>query len=209
MNENDPISRPSRIEPEIWYSIPPGSRIRLLRRIEDTFPLDPEQYFELRRLPYWTCYEPEDGLPAEWFNRRGFLLPMYRPGGSRHELFRRWRRQYRVRRYIHRAVVAGLRAWWRMYREWVWGALIVLYGVTGIGIQNALRICYGEFAAGGLYFGGFILMLALYVLLVRPLLYRQLGPLVVRQCTEWRIRKAFRRTEGCDNGGADRAEATK
>jgi hypothetical protein len=87
--------RPVDVPVDLWDSIPEGFRLRWLKRSQFAHALSFDQYYALARLPYWMFYGPEHGAPADWYNDQGYLLPKYRPGGGRHDEFRRWRHEYR------------------------------------------------------------------------------------------------------------------
>ena len=67
-----PIRRPESFPEEVWNRLKPGERVRTLRVNSDLVFLGVEIYEALARLPFWAFYGPEDGLPAEYFNDRGF-----------------------------------------------------------------------------------------------------------------------------------------
>lgn len=87
---------PGEIAQQVWEELPPGARLRLLRKADLYWRLSGQEYERLRRVPYWAFYGPEDGAPLDWFNPRGYLLPKYRPGGGKFEEFRQWRRRARA-----------------------------------------------------------------------------------------------------------------
>jgi hypothetical protein len=93
--------RPRNTPDAVWDSIPPGTRIRFVRKNQYRLDLTPEQYAPLYRLPYWSLYGPEHGAPTSWFNPDGYLLPKFQPGGGRFSEFQSWRRRFRSLRWLH------------------------------------------------------------------------------------------------------------
>jgi hypothetical protein len=199
MKESDPVSRPSRIDEETWGAIPPGERIRFLRWGEESFFLDPDQYEELRSLPFWTFYGPEDGLPANWFNTRGFLLPRFRPGGPDYGIFRIWRRLYKLRRYVGSRLRNEINRCWQNHNEWFWLPYLFIYFFAGLVLHVNLSARYGDFAGSGLYFL-VLIVLAMAFLLFASVFNLFLRPRLAAAFVEWQIRRVLKsRPESLDN----------
>lgn len=114
INELDPIRRPAEVDEEVWEAMTAGERVRALKFAEDSIPLPARVYRELRELPSWAFYGPETGLPEDWFNRQGFLLPRFRPGGVARPLFLAVSRDIRLRR---RVSLTLRERWGRRWRE--------------------------------------------------------------------------------------------
>jgi hypothetical protein len=89
---------------EEWGALSAGERLRWAKRNQLALSLSREEYLALARQPFWACYGPEHGLPAELFNDKGLLLPKYRPGGGLYPQFQVWRRWYRHVSWSHRAM---------------------------------------------------------------------------------------------------------
>jgi len=75
---------PPGVDPEDWDSLSKGDRLRVLKKAHYLFALDEEDRLAIRQVPSWASFGAEDGVPADWFNPDGFLLPKYRPGGGRY-----------------------------------------------------------------------------------------------------------------------------
>lgn len=88
-------STPAGIDPFEWDQLSVGQKLRFLRRSHHVLALPRESREKLKLVPSWVLFGPEDGLPAEWFNADGFLLPKFRKGGGSRDNFRRWYREYR------------------------------------------------------------------------------------------------------------------
>ncbi|HEX2162356.1 MAG TPA: hypothetical protein VHM02_00250 [Thermoanaerobaculia bacterium] len=126
MNELDPIPRPDLVDEATWEALTPGERVRALKSAEEGLPLPAHVYGDLRELPAWAFYGPETGLPEDWFNLQGFLLPRFRPGGGDRPRFLAWKREIRLRRRILADLEArSLR--WRDAESWF---LLVLVGIA-------------------------------------------------------------------------------
>jgi hypothetical protein len=148
---HDPNWVPSGVAPDEWLAINRGMRLRLLRYGAVDLHLKPPEFLEVAALPLWMCYGPENGLPEEWFNPDGFLLPKYRPGGGCHDDFRVWRRKFRRRRLLEHLRQRRLRAWYQKAKGFepflYFGAL--LFGAAYV--QPRLAEHYGEARGSGIY----------------------------------------------------------
>jgi hypothetical protein len=158
--------KPRDITEGEWTSCPPGVRVRLVRNRQYELDLTPEQYQALYRLPYWMLYGPEHGLPKDWFNPDGFLLPKYRPGGGRFDDFRKWRRWHRSHRWLHYRIEEKLRLLRQRYEGKVYWTFAILFVVTSyISIFAAIAGGNSPFAVFGiLYVSIFVGMILLTVI---------------------------------------------
>jgi hypothetical protein len=104
---------PPAVNPEEWARLNHGQRLRWLKAHQYELHLSREQFLQLSRVPFWAMFGPEHGLPVELFNDRGFLLPVYRPGGGLYGEFQRWRRAYRLASWRQLRLHRRLQRFWR------------------------------------------------------------------------------------------------
>ncbi len=146
----DPDWHPSEVSEGEWSELPEGVRVRALKRFQYELKLSQQQYRELAALPFWMSYGPENGLPEDWFNTAGYLLPKYRPGGGLYDRFRTWRHEFRRRRWRKRLLHEKLRARYRkvsVLGPFIYGgAIYIAYHF----VSRALEARFDDFDAAGL-----------------------------------------------------------
>jgi hypothetical protein len=157
MSIHDPDWVPSGADPEDWLAIPHGARLRMLHAGLLDLHLSRDEMLEAAALPLWMCYGPENGLPEDWFNPSGFLLPKYRPGGGSYDQFREWRRDFRRRRWLAHLRNRGLWIRYRKLRGLDSILLLVLFAIAVLRIHPWLVQRYGGLLGNALFAGAYIL----------------------------------------------------
>jgi hypothetical protein len=209
MNESDPVPRPDGFPEDDWQELRPGERVRWLRASSDQTFLGAEVYRALSRLPFWVFYGPEHGLPPDFFNDRGFILPRYRPGGSDFEDFRRWRRVHRVASFLHGRASRRCRTVADRLLPVTAVVGVVAYVITFRLVHGLLVRGFGEFWGEGLVFPALLVtaitVLALFVVLRAIVVPRMAAGAARRAIADAERRRLHRETlaQGSSRAGVE------